>query len=403
MRILSFFLVMGLLIGCGHPNPETETTVRNAEDQTRYRAYLKLNDSTQLPFIFYLASNTLFIENSSDKIILGRIDRDSDTTEWQFPVFNSVLRMHCENNTCSGYFWDKDKGEDYRIPLQATISDKPRFATTNDPCCSLKDKWEVILRYDGERPRHALGEFNKTDSGYTGSIITPTGDYRFLQGVLNGHNLELATFDGKFAYYFTAQLQDRELLGHYYAGLSEAIPWKAHRNDTFDLPDASNLTYLNPEHDRFNFAFTDANGDTLKPEIGNIHLIQILGTWCPNCTDEARVLQTWYDAYKDDGLAVTGLAFEMRQDSAAAWKAIKKMKADLGLSYPIAFAGQATAEATSEALPMLNKVMAYPTLIILDRRGDVRSIKTGFKGPGTSFFETYVEETEALITELLYE
>ncbi len=402
-NVFVLLLIFIFSSACEEPVIKSDTARVKADKQKRYRAILQLNDSTQLPFIFFRAENSIFIENSSDKIVLVRGEREDDTLEWQFPVFNSVLCMQCENDSCSGYFWDKDKGEDYRIPLRAEVSDAPRFKQKEDACCSIKDNWEVILRYDGERPRHALGEFIENDSGYTGSIITPTGDYRFLQGIVSGRTLQLATFDGKFAYFFTAHLEDQELVGHYYAGRSEAIPWMARRNDTFALPDASGLTYLAPGYDRFDFSLTNRNGDTVRPDVGNVHLIQILGTWCPNCTDEAKVLEKWHQSYQSDGLSVTGIAFEMREDSAAGWKAIDKMKNDLGLTYPIVYGGKADPETTSQVFPMLNRVMAYPTLIVLDRKGDVQTIKTGFKGPGTSYFDAYVEETEALISDLLFE
>ena len=53
---------------------------------------------------------------------------------------------------------------------------------------------------------------------------------------------------------------------------------------------------------------------------------------------------------------------------------------------------------------MLNHVLAFPTLIFIDRKGDVRRIHTGFSGPGTG--QHYVEfkkEFTALLDELLSE
>ena len=406
MKVFAPF-VLGVLIlaSCESPRPKIETPSVETKDKfKRFRAELALNDSTKLPFIFYRGETSITILNGGEEIILRQnIRREDDTLEYLFPVYNSVLNMLCSDEHCAGYFWYKDKGDTFRIDFTADVSDAPRFEQTKDACCSLKDEWEVIFRYDSDRPRHALGEFTENDSGYTGSIITPTGDYRYLQGVMNGRQLQMATFDGKFAYYFAAELVDKKLQGHYFAGLSEAIPWRAQRNDTFSLPDATGLTHLAEGYSRFDFALTDQNGDTLRPAIGKVHLIQILGSWCPNCSDEAKVLESFYQTYGDDGLTVTGIAFEMRDDSASGWKAISKMKEDLGLSYPIVYAGKADPKNTSEMLPMLNRVMAYPTLIVLNRRGEVHSIKTGFKGPGTSFFEQYVEDMEMLINELLYE
>ncbi len=35
----------------------------------------------------------------------------------------------------------------------------------------------------------------------------------------------------------------------------------------------------------------------------------------------------------------------------------------------------------NQALPMLNKIMGYPTTIFIDKKGRVRKIHTGFSGP----------------------
>jgi len=56
----------------------------------------------------------------------------------------------------------------------------------------------------------------------------------------------------------------------------------------------------------------------------------------------------------------------------------------------------------AKALPMLNKVISYPTAIFIDKKGKVREIHTGFSGPGTGEDdEQYKKETQELIEELL--
>ncbi|WP_182995323.1 thioredoxin domain-containing protein [Pelobium manganitolerans] len=53
---------------------------------------------------------------------------------------------------------------------------------------------------------------------------------------------------------------------------------------------------------------------------------------------------------------------------------------------------------------MLNKVMAFPTLIVLDKKGEVRKIHTGFSGPGTGrHYLDFTQEFEGLITAMLKE
>jgi len=53
---------------------------------------------------------------------------------------------------------------------------------------------------------------------------------------------------------------------------------------------------------------------------------------------------------------------------------------------------------------MLNNFEAFPTLIIIDKKGVVRKIHTGFNGPGTGIYYTeFVREFEKTIDDLLAE
>jgi thiol-disulfide isomerase/thioredoxin len=400
---LSIIVTLTALYSCEVSN-EASSISSNTPENVRYKAKLVLNDSIDLPFIIeYTSGSSLVLHNSTEKIEMIP-ESNADSINFQFPVFNSALKfIEHDNGELRGVFHDYDKGPEFSLRFIAVPSNEPRFTANTAPCCSLNYPWEVIMRYDSDKPRHALGEFFQNESSVTGSIITQSGDYRYLEGVLDGEQMSLATFDGKFAYVFRARLQNNEFFGHYFAGNSEAIPWKATRNDDFRLPSSSSLTFIKSEYDKFSFNFPDKNGNLRGVVEGKVNLVQILGSWCPNCMDEARVLEKWFQRYQDKGLVVTGLAFEYTADEEKGWQAIEKMKRDLQLSYPILFAGQATPQATQEALPMLNKVMAYPTLIVIDRKGNVRQIKTGFKGPGTSYFTAYKKDMESLINELLHE
>ncbi|MBK9558015.1 MAG: hypothetical protein IPO47_19830 [Bacteroidetes bacterium] len=44
----------------------------------------------------------------------------------------------------------------------------------------------------------------------------------------------------------------------------------------------------------------------------------------------------------------------------------------------------------SEALPMLNKVMGFPTHYHLNKQHDVVEISTGFNGPATGIYLYYI-------------
>ena len=57
------------------------------------------------------------------------------------------------------------------------------------------------------------------------------------------------------------------------------------------------------------------------------------------------------------------------------------------MPYPILITGYTPAKDDPEkSLPMLVKVVGFPTTIIIDKKGDVRKIHTGFSGPGTGVY-----------------
>ena len=77
------------------------------------------------------------------------------------------------------------------------------------------------------------------------------------------------------------------------------------------------------------------------------------------------------------------------------------MVEDIGMTYPVVFAGSTRIEDREKALPQLNKIMSFPTSIYINKKGEVVKIHTGFSGPGTSAYAAFVEETEALIQFML--
>ncbi|MDH3244256.1 MAG: TlpA family protein disulfide reductase, partial [Saprospiraceae bacterium] len=134
---------------------------------------------------------------------------------------------------------------------------------------------------------------------------------------------------------------------------------------------------------------------------GRPKIIQILGTWCPNCLDETDFLVDWLDEHPDLDIAVIGLAFERYDDPAKARKVISRYREKLGITYPILHAGKSNKREASKQLPMLNEIISYPTLIFLDRNNQVRRIHTGFNGPATPDYPRFIEEFEETIQELL--
>ncbi len=77
-----------------------------------------------------------------------------------------------------------------------------------------------------------------------GTFRTKTGDYRYLDGVVDGDTLKLSTFDGTHVFMFKAQVTDSTFQGYFYSGNHSVEKFIAKRNDAFELPDANTLTFL---------------------------------------------------------------------------------------------------------------------------------------------------------------
>jgi len=123
-------------------------------------------------------------------------------------------------------------------------------------------------------------------------------------------------------------------------------------------------------------------------------LVQIMGSWCPNCLDESKFY------------AVIALAFEYAKTKEKAFNSIKRLTNRIGLTYPVLLAqyGTSDKEEAQKKLPMLNHVLSYPTTIFIDKKGAVRKIHTGFNGPATGEkYEVFKKEFDAFVKGLLAE
>lgn len=219
--------------------------------------------------------------------------------------------------------------------------------------------------------------------------MTTTGDYRYLSGRVDGNLMRLSTFDGAHAFLFHARMQDDGTIeGDFWSGNWWHETWTAVRDDDAMLPDAFEQTVVADEDALGDMVFRNLEGeptrvlDVLDESKAKARIIEIFGTWCPNCSDAGRELVSLRERYGDD-LAVVGLAFEIVEDFDRSVQQVKRHHEQIGTDWPILIAGLSDKDKASEALPVLDKVRSYPTLIFLDRNNVVQGVYSGFSGPAT--------------------
>ncbi|MBK7870201.1 MAG: TlpA family protein disulfide reductase [Saprospiraceae bacterium] len=377
-------------------------------------------NSGELPFTFevkYENDTKFYIEIINgeeririDSILIGRDKRIAkDTIVINFPVFDSYIKGIYHENIIQGEWVVNNRNVDYRVPFVARQGLSHRFTKMKEtPAMDVSGRWEVAFSPGTEDQEKGIGEFVQKGNDLGGTFMTEVGDHRFLEGTIQGDKLYLSAFDGSHAYLFEAKIQpDSSLFGTWWSGKHYTTTWTARRNSEFRLANADSLTYLNPGYDQFTFAFKNPDGKTVTLEDpqyqSKIKIVQIMGTWCPNCRDETEFLLDYIKNNPNENLELIALAFERHKDESKALAAIRKYKEFFGIDYEILYAGSNIKTEASKALPMLNRVISFPTMIIIDRQNKVRHIHTGFSGPATSEYAVFTQKFDSFIQELLAE
>ena len=400
MRQITLLLITILVFSC---KQEQSTKFLTADT---YRAQLQVDDNTTLPFLFKVKdANTLEIYNAEEVITVDEIEYKNDSVFIQMPVFESYIKVKIQDQTLTGQYITE--GKDRSVPFTAAPA-KTRFETTEKPNTTITGNWETTFSPNTDDSYKAKGIFTQNGNTVTGTFRTETGDYRYLDGVINGNQMQLSTFDGSHAFLFTATVTDSTLNGTFYSGNHWKEPFTAKRNDNFTLADANTLTYLKEGYATLAFTFPDENGNLISLTDdrfkNKVVVVQIMGTWCPNCLDESNYYAQYYNNNKDKAIEFVALAFEYAKTEETAFKNIKRLKDRVGISYPILLAqtGTTSKSKANEKLPMLNHVLSYPTSIFIDKTGKVRKIHTGFNGPATGEkFTEFKTEFTAFVDGLL--
>jgi thiol-disulfide isomerase/thioredoxin len=413
MRITLFSWVLCLGILACSPGSRTEVKIPLGEIQEGpWLLTLQLNDSVALPVNLEMVNDTsvVFI-NGEERLTATVRFLSQDSLHIIMPYFETGFqaRIGQGGNRLDGRWYNYAK-EDYFIPFSAQSGLTDRFCSDASETEISHNRYEIHFSPESVDHYPALGLFKVEPSGVVlGTFATETGDYRFLQGGVCEGRLQLSCFDGSHAFLFNANLSGDSLIdGQFYSGNHWNEPWQGRVNPNYELRDPYTLTEVIDTSALGLTRFIMENGSNLTlNEVrtpGEVSIIQIMGSWCPNCLDESRFFKSLYEEYHSMGLSILPLSFESSAEVGPAYAAIHKLERDLDLPFPIYLGGSRKKSSASEAIPALNHVMSFPTTIFIDRQGKVRQVHTGFYGPSTgAYYDRYMEMAHALIRTMLSE
>ncbi|MFS4491523.1 TlpA disulfide reductase family protein [Maribacter sp. 2308TA10-17] len=404
-KIASLLILISILNSC---TPQKEKSLAEGI----WIAELTAMDDVILPFNFKLAkvaeNYEIEMYNAEEVITVNEIEIKNDSILIKFPVYEGYIAGTFTENSIEGKFIKESL--DRVVPFKAAYGVKERFRNANPPVENSTGIWEADFENDEKEIYKAKGIFEQTGDKVTGTFRTETGDYRYLEGVMSGDSLKISAFDGAHAFVFTAKVNDSSMNGAFYSGNHSKEPFVAKRNEAFELTSSDSLTYIKDGYDKFTFSFPNADGNQISLEDERFKnkpvVVQIMGSWCPNCLDETKYYVNYLKENSNNDLEIIALAFEYAKTKEGAFKSIKRLEDRIGVEYPILLAqfGSSDKALAQEKLPMLNHVLSYPTSIFIDRKGNVRKIHTGFNGPATGEkFIEFQKEFDAFVKELLAE
>ena len=387
--LIPLFLLTFLISGCS----KTESI------QGYWIFHLQLQ-KTELPFVIEINKNSdkysakLFNAEEVIEINEIKIDDTNNKKKIYIELTNHVsLEGVIQNNQLSGYWIKHGRIPEYKVPFTALkTSSSSRFKSNEKMKTEsiLANKWKVIFSPQkvSKSPQEGLLLFKSFTPVVRASLLTKTGDYRYLEGQMINDNLTLYGFDGVFAFVFKAQLEAGLLKGIMHAGKDHAETFAAKADANFELPNPEAITYVEPKEALLSFKLKSSNGDLVEFSGKNSKptILQIFGSWCPNCIDETIFINKWLKDNPNVPVNIYAISFEREDNEKMALKTLKKVKNKLAMQYPLLLGGATQDVKVEHLFPQIKQFISFPTTIYIDKAGKIRKIHTGFNGPATGHY-----------------
>lgn len=376
MRQTFLILAVAWLEACGTPPTQTPTFDR---------VVFALNDSIEASFSVSISDSVWVIDNGGETIQIDRIGHNA----FRIPVFNGSLTLNTED---TGQWTDSlrpaSENGAYQVPFTLRETTLP---AASKPIAGCWDVWFGEDSAQQEGLARTQLDLRFADGRAEGTMRTPTGDYRYLSGQFNGNELNLQTFDGAHLFYFSAtRSNDTWVNGHFYSGVHYHTTWSAAPAEPWDS--SAKLDQLNPPADSLYVRLIDEDGNpyerTLLPKEGRVTVLDVLGTWCPNCMDEVRLLAALPMEHADQ----LSMAFERPDSAAEAYERLNHFRAEMGVDWDVVLGGKASKQVAANAFPFLDRIISFPTTLFIQHDGTVH-VHSGFNGPATG--AAYEEEVAA--------
>lgn len=360
----------------------------------------------EIPFIITIKQENQhyvgILHNGKEMIKLNDISLNGDKVSIPLQNYEMSLEMKISGkDIMRGNLVRHNKDPKVETPVVAIHGLEERFSfKKKGPHVDLTGKWAVTMKDPDGVTSPGILIFEQEGHTLHGSLLTPTGDYRYFEGYITGSSFEVASFDGVYNYLISGSVKDGKLSAAVSSGSKTEIHGK--KDNNAKLPDAYEQTKL----EKLSFSFPDLKGKKITlddPKFKNKPVIvQFFGSWCPNCMDEMNFLIPWYKNNKQRGIEIVALAFERSRNEKEALIQLKKVQKKKRIPYTLLVAGTTSEDKPKNIIKGLENFISFPTTVFLNKKHEVVKVHAGFTGPGTGeYYEQWIGEFNKTVADLL--
>lgn len=389
---------------------------QNESSFKSFRAVIEREDG--LPVVFNIHqqkkgdSIVWTIINAGEKILVDDITEKGDSLLVNLPFFEAQLNLFKSTNGYKGSWYKRTSKGEQIVPIAIEDGNERLVLPGQKAAYNVSGRWSVVFTKDDGKEYNAVAEFNQKGDSLRGTFLTSTGDYRYLEGIVKNDSLVMSTFDGTHAFFFSAKIMHDGKLnrGIFASGPVYKESWVAVKDSLGSVDETQALMQLKGVENKLHFKFpdTDSNLVAIADERfkNKVVVVQIMGSWCPNCMDETAFLSEYYKANASKGIEVIGLAYEYTTDFKVARKNLLRFKNKFKVDYPMLITGVTSADSlrTEKTLPEMTQIKAFPSMILIGKDGTVKKTHAGYAGPATgvhheTFKKKFQEDINALLQE----
>jgi thiol-disulfide isomerase/thioredoxin len=348
--------------------------------------------------------------NGEDKLISSGGTYENGSLVLNFDSYLGVLKLTLKDGALDGD-WSTSRGgrAGAGTPVHA-VRDTPQSAPKT-PAPKVAGVWviEDVKSSKGEKAWNLV--VTQKGNDVTASILRVDGDTGALTGGWRDGKFVVSHFDGsRPALWTITPLENGTLSVDQGSGRGGGTviaikPEEVKAKGLAEPTDANAFTTVKDPTQPFPFSFPDLDGKIVSSTDarfqGKVVLINITGSWCPNCHDEAPFLAEVYNKYHSKGLEIVALSFE-EADQVANPTRLRAFIKQNDIKYTVLLGGETNS--AKEKLTQAQNWNAWPTTFFVGRDGLVKGAHAGFPSSGSGILyekekKEFVERVEKLLAE----